>query len=681
VKDRKNCAGGASEGKKPFVADAMQHRLKQQPKKENNRMPARYTGSRITWIVLLVLFLFNALLQQACAPKLVPAPEPVWEKDARALLDKADNQFDKKQYDLSASTVESFLSRYPTSRYRDRALYRMGEIRFTLRDYSKSSVYFKKIIQEYPASTYILTAKYRLGQCYFELKEYDLAIANLADRSKISDPVQLRRIAEMLSVAYLAKKDYLHTSREYAYLAVNAPTAQQRAGYRDRIRDIVNKDLTEDELKVLANERAYPADIAQLRLAGLLIEKRQYQESIQVTRRFLENYPTHPEKTRAEMLLNEAMAKLSAPRYYLGALLPRTGQLAFFGDRVLTGIQLAVHEYNIQRPENRVELLVMDTEGSPEKALEGLNELASKGVIAAIGPLLTKETEALVPALQKIKIPVITPAASGEDIGKLSPWLFRNALTNSSQAEAAAQFALEQHLKKFVLLYPDDAYGKDLSRLFAKDLDRQAEILAAIAYPPDVRDFGPYIRKVMEIDLRSRKIQIPENEADRKKLFQEYTPGFDALFLPGYADRVGLLIPQLAFYNISGIAIIGSNNWDSPDLLERAQRYAEGTVFVDGFFPENTDPSIKVIIEAYRSAYQQEPDILAAQAYDSAAMVLAMLREHKDTPLEIRDGLLSLKNFPGISGTTTFRGNGEAQKKLFLITVQDGKFTLFKGEK
>ncbi len=643
-------------------------------------LPVRHTGSRIS-ILLLVLFLFNALLQLGCVPKLAPPPEQAWEKDARALLDQADIQFEKRQYDLSTSTIDSFLHRYPTSRYRDRAYYRLGEIRFTLRDYSKASVYFKKIIQEYPASSFVLTAKYRLGQCSFELKDYDLAIANLADRTKVSDPAQLRRIAEMLSIAYLAKKDYLHASREYAYLAANAQTEQQRAGYRDRIREIVNKNLTEDELKTLATEKAYPADLAQLRLAGLLFEKRQYRESVEISRRFLENNPTHPEKTRAEMLLNEAMTKLSAPRYYLGALLPRTGQLTFFGDQVLKGIQLAVHEYNIQKPDDRVELLVMDTEGSPEKALSGLNELASKGVIAAIGPLLTKEAEALVPVLQKTKIPVITPAASGEDIGKLSPWLFRNALTNSSQALAAARFAQEQHLRKFVLFYPDDAYGKDLARLFTKDLERQAEILATIAYPPDVRDFGPYVRRLMEIDFRSRKIQIPDDDAERKKLFQQYTPSFDALYLPGYADRVGLLLPQLAFYNISRIEIIGSNNWHSPELFERAQRHAEGAVFVDGFFPESLDPAIKTIIDAYRSAYQQEPDILAAQAYDAAAMVLALLKEHKDTPLAVRDGLLSLKNFSGISGTTTFAGTGEAQKKLFLIKVQDGKFTLFPGGK
>jgi hypothetical protein len=62
-------------------------------------------------------------------------------------------------------------------------------------------------------------------------------------------------------------------------------------------------------------------------------------------------------------------------------------------------------------------------------------------------------------------------------------------------------------------------------------------------------------------------------------------------------------------------------------------------------------------------------------------MVLTLVKERKDTPTAVRDGLLALKDYPGISGSTTFPGNGEAQKKLFLITVQDSKLVLSTGEK
>lgn len=624
--------------------------------------------------VLTVVLLLIVMLIAGCAPKL--PPEAPWEKDARALLDQAEGLFARRQYDQAVKTMDAFFTRYPKSRNADRALSLMGETRLAQRDYPRALSYFKEIIEKYPSSPFIIDAKYKLGICYFELKEFDLAIANLEDRSRISDPSKLRRSADMLAASYLIKKNYLKALKENLALIELTTEERQKAGYRDRIREIISKNLSEEELRSVSSGAAYPADIALLRLAGLLIEQRKYQDAVKTGKEFLERFPAHPEKVRAEMLSAEATAKLTAPRYFLGALVPQSGQLTFFGDRVLKGIQLAINTHNAKEPDNRAGLLVKDTEGSPEKAVTALTELARKDIMAAVGPLLTKEVETLAPVLDKLQVPVITPAASGPGIGTMSPWIFRNALTNAGQAAAAAEYALTLKRKKFVIFYPDDSYGRDISRLFGKELAKKAEILANISYPAETNDFGPYIKKIIEIDLRSRKIPIPDDESERKKLFQEYVPGFDALYLPGYADRVGLLLPQLAFYSVTNITVIGSNNWHSPDLIERAGRHAEGAVFVDGFFPESADPAVKSVVDAYRSAYQEEPDILSAQAYDAAMMALSLLKEGKETPAAVKEGLLTLRDFPGISGSTTFPGNGEARKKLFLITVEDGKFVL-----
>jgi len=74
-----------------------------------------------------------------------------------------------------------------------------------------------------------------------------------------------------------------------------------------------------------------------------------------------------------------------------------------------------------------------------------------------------------------------------------------------------------QALQKSCIFYPDDAYGKDLARLFTKDLERKADVLASYL---SVRSQGlwSYIRKVIEIDLRPGE-SYSEDEAERKKLF------------------------------------------------------------------------------------------------------------------------------------------------------------------
>ncbi|HSA77698.1 MAG TPA: tetratricopeptide repeat protein, partial [Nitrospirota bacterium] len=269
-------------------------------------MPFRRILSSAT--VILIVFACLAVLLPACAPKLPPEPE--WEKDARVILDQADGLFAKRQYDQASKTLDAFFTRYPKSRYADRALFLMGEIRLTGRDYRQALSYYKELIEKFPASTLIVESKYKLGLCYFELKELDLAISNLEDRSKITDTARLRRIAEMLSAAYVVKKNYLPAVKEYTYLAETAQNEKQRAGYRDRIRDIVDKSLTEDELKTLAGGTAYPSDIAMLRYSGLLIEQGNYRDAVRISKTFLERFPGHPEKTRAEMLLNEATSGL-----------------------------------------------------------------------------------------------------------------------------------------------------------------------------------------------------------------------------------------------------------------------------------------------------------------------------------------------------------------------------------
>ena len=385
--------------------------------------------------LIAALVLLGLAAVMGCAPAL--APEPAWEKDAQALIAHAETLFGKKQYEQAAKTVEGFFTTYPQSRHTDRALSLMGEIQLTTRNYKQALTYYSLLIEKYPRSSLIAEAKYKIGLCYFELKEYGLAIDNLEDRSRITEPAKLRRISEMLSAAYEAKKNYPAAIRELVYLAENAPE-QQRPGYRDRVREMVDRSLAEDELKALAGGSAYPSDLALLRLAGLQIEKRNFDDAIRSAKTFLDRYPAHPDRTRAEMLLAQATTGLTAPRYSLGVLIPQTGPASFFGDRVLKGIQLAVLSHNTRNADSRVEVIVRDTEGSPEKAAAGLGELAAKGVVAVIGPLLSREVEALAPLLASAQLPVITPTAPGAGLTELSPWIFRNALTNSAQAVAAA---------------------------------------------------------------------------------------------------------------------------------------------------------------------------------------------------------------------------------------------------
>jgi hypothetical protein len=44
---------------------------------------------------------------------------------------------------------------------------------------------------------------------------------------------------------------------------------------------------------------------------------------------------------------------------------------------------------------------------------------------------------------------------------------------------------------------------------------------------------------------------------------------------------------------------------------------------------------------------------------------------------KIRDAMYTISNFPGVSGTHTFKtGKGDAEKSVFVLTLKEGKYAL-----
>ena len=70
------------------------------------------------------------------------------------------------------------------------------------------------------------------------------------------------------------------------------PNPKQQAGYRDRVRQIVEKDTDPGRIEDVAGSNAYPADLALLRLAGVQIEQRNYRDASKTAREFLDRFPT-----------------------------------------------------------------------------------------------------------------------------------------------------------------------------------------------------------------------------------------------------------------------------------------------------------------------------------------------------------------------------------------------------
>jgi ABC-type branched-subunit amino acid transport system substrate-binding protein len=321
-------------------------------------------------------------------------------------------------------------------------------------------------------------------------------------------------------------------------------------------------------------------------------------------------------------------------------------------------------------------------------------------VAAIIGPLVTSEIAAR--EAQEMGIPIIT-LTQKDNIPEIGDKVFRNFITPKMQVQTLTSFAVESlGLFRFAILYPDETYGNTFMNLFWDQLlEAGGEVVAVESYKPDQTDFSDSIKKLVglyyeipedlkleeEEDLTADQEQegneIPEADETRKRGArgedQEEEPqaivDFDAIFIPDSPGKAGQIVPQLAYYDIKDVYILGTNLWHSGSLIKIANQYVQGAVMPDGFFADSPSPRVQKFVKEFEETYQETPDFIEAIVYDSAMILFNVVsREQIRYRSEIRDELLNLDNFPGVTGLTRFDENGDAQKKLYLLRVKGRKF-------
>ena len=141
-----------------------------------------------------------------------------------------------------------------------------------------------------------------------------------------------------------------------------------------------------------------------------------------------------------------------------------------------------------------------------------------------------------------------------------------------------------------------------------------------------------------------------------------------------------MIAPQLAYYGIEDLPLLGINGWNSPDLLRLAGPFVENAIFVDGFFTYNPYPFVKEFVNQYFARYGEEPTILEAQGFDVANIFITVLSQADVRSRDdLRLALSQLSNYPGVTGATTFNMVGDADKILFVLQVQNGNIVQLNG--
>ena len=556
-------------------------------------------------------------LAVACSPKQVESPlekaPPAGISEARDLRAAGDLLGAENAY-------EKFIVEHPGTAEADLARLELGILEAELERCPRAIPHFEQA-SDSSDQAIALRAALRLASCQLELGDPERALATL-------EPVAKERFApdeqELLwETALSASEQTLAAAPALRTLDLllehgGPPPDPQRVWATAQ--SLAGK-ATIDEANQLF-ETLSPGGVPQAAIAVRLLDEGMAAEDSAAVARAADALRASEAVALSEVTIAIARADefLHGNPYSVGALLPMTGRGREVGRQLLQGMQLA------QLEEGGPELAVEDAAADAEAASGQL--VGPSGVVAVLGPVGSRAAEAASQAAERSGVPMVTFAAS-EDVTDAGEQVFRFAYSPRDEAAALVQQARKAGLSRFIVLHPDNGYGRTLERLFDQEVSTAGGVACeAVPYPPGTKSFVEYVRTAIETTCNT-------------------------VLLADVADQVALIAPTFAAEGVWSVSdgqlpsgadqevhfLLPSPSW-SPELLRRAGRYLGGARIALPFYASASDPAVERFRVAYETRYGSAPGSFAAYGYDAYRLVSAAIRQGAQTRAALSSSLM-----------------------------------------
>ncbi len=381
--------------------------------------------------------------------------------------------------------------------------------------------------------------------------------------------------------------------------------------------------------------------------------------------------------TAALVLAPSAPAQQSPPpaKFAVGIAVPTSGEFAPLGKQIVESARIAAQDTGAR-------IVVRDTGGEPAGAVKAVSELAADpSVVAVIGPLGIRESQAAAATAQRHGIPLFALTAS-ESVNRAGGWVFRVRSSPAEQATAMADIAVD-HLdaKTAAIAYPQITYGNDAAVAFTERfVSRGGRVTAVANYAEDTTNF----EGVLDV-LVAKKVYLGKKGSVGKwktdasgfaRLKGKPTVDFDVLFVPDFHYRVARLLPFLPVVGIQngdggdGVAVqlLGLSGWQGK-TMELGGGAAAGALYVDTFAGDAAGGRQEEFSRTFEAVTGRRPVDIEAEAFDIVWLVsqlAAPAAGEREPRAALVRSLPTSRPWTGVAGSLRFGPSGEPIRVLGL---------------
>jgi branched-chain amino acid transport system substrate-binding protein len=337
----------------------------------------------------------------------------------------------------------------------------------------------------------------------------------------------------------------------------------------------------------------------------------------------------------------------------VGVILPLTGDAAAYGTSARAGMDLAFEELNAAGGINgqRVQPIYEDSKADAKAAVTALQKLVDLDKVPVVlGPMTSSEALAVAPVAERRRVVLFTPTASAPALTTAGDYVFRNLTSDLYDGIAMAKYAHDTlKVKSAAICYTNNDFGLGLRQAFEQEFKRLGgSVVDVEALAVGATDFRSQIQKV--------KQAAPE-----------------VLFLVG-GKEMGRFLKQAKELAVRA-RVLSVAVFEDPEILSVAGSAANGAHYTYRTYdPGDKEGAVAEFVKKFKARFKKEPDIYAALSFDAVNLLAEAVKTHGATSDHIKAGLYAIKDFPGVTGTTTFDRNGDVVKPIGIKMVKDGKF-------
>lgn len=363
-----------------------------------------------------------------------------------------------------------------------------------------------------------------------------------------------------------------------------------------------------------------------------------------------------------------ATASLASGTIKIGALFAVTGPAAFLGEPEKKTLEMLVKETNSKGGINgmKLEAVIYDTGGDATKAVQLATKLVKDDKVAVIiGPSTTGESMAVIPVVEKEKIPLISCAAGIKITDPVKHWVFKTPANDHVAAEKILNYMSHHKQKSIALLTVTDGFGAS-GRDQIKTLARQKgfTIVADEVYGPKDTDMTAQLTKIRGIKPDAI-------------ICWGTNPG--PAVITKNVKQLGIKTP---LYMSHGVASKKFIELAGADAAEGVMLPA-GKLAIYDVLSKN-DPQFKLLKEydhAYKKSYGSEASTFGGYAYDAFLLISNAIKKSGSTPEQIRNGIEQASKLVSISGVfnmTAKDHNGLDLSAFEMVRIHKGDWSMIK---